>query len=167
MLLTTFVQLATAKRPLPTHCGHSAHPNICSRGKMTPSTPPSEKRAFVERLMVLSGLALAGCGENHQETAQQQIVSYSPVELESEATPTHEKSFQLISIDGPTRFATFQLLISQSGNQCSTVTSAILKGGLAGMDEWRVKCADTGDWSIWFQRGRPPDVLSCSTTDCT
>lgn len=114
----------------------------------------------------ITGLALTACDENGQETAQQQPISYATRAPGSTATPTNDTSFELISADGPQRLARLQSMITDADKQCNFATGGIFKGGFDGSDEWLVKCADSGNWIIWFRRGRPPEILSCSTTDC-
>ena len=104
-------------------------------------------------------LSLMSCDRQPDNQALQQTVSYSPRQPGSFATPTHETSFQLLALDGPTRFANFQQLMLESDKPCDAVTSAVLKGGLEGTDEWRVRCANSGDWSVWIQSHGPIEVV--------
>ena len=120
----------------------------------------NQKRLLPALLVVV---VAAGCSDKPRETLEP--VSYSAYDPGTVVTPTSESSLQLMSADGPTRFATFQNLITKAGKRCSFVTSAVLKGGIAGTDEWRVKCADSADWSIWLGQ-RAPQVLSCSEAKC-
>lgn len=72
----------------------------------------------------------------------------------------------LIAGDGPTRLANLRALIMQAGKQCQYVTSGILIGGLDGTDEWRVKCTDSGTWTIWLKPDGAPEVDRCSDSEC-
>jgi hypothetical protein len=108
-------------------------------------------------LAAMIALSSGGC-EDKQRSVVQQSVSYSSRDPGSSATPTHETSFWLLGVDGPSRLASLQALIVRSGKPCVVVTRAVLKGGLDGTDEWRVNCADSGDWAIWFRPGQT-DIL--------
>ena len=108
---------------------------------------------------------LASCGRE-PEGAPEQAVSYSPREPGFVGAPTHEISFHMLAVDGPARFANFQSFILESGKQCDVVTSAVFKGGLDGTDEWRVRCANTGGWSVWIHSPRSIEVVRCSSAGC-
>lgn len=114
----------------------------------------------------VAGTVLVGCDEQRPEKMQEQSISYSSREPGSTAAPTNERSFELIDADGPKRFRRFRKMISDAGEQCGVVTSAMLRGGVGGTDEWRISCADTGHWSIWLQAGGSTEVLRCSTSQC-
>lgn len=110
-------------------------------------------------------LCAAGCG-THRATPEKQTISYAVREPGSDTMPTHETSFRMIAYDGPTRFGAFRALLIQAGNQCGTIKSAVLMGGVAGTDEWRVKC-DAFTWGVWFQPDGTTDVFRCqSETAC-
>lgn len=110
-------------------------------------------------VFALGLLATSGCHERRISDDQEQIVSYAPRSPGSVAAPTHETSFRLIAVDGPTRFESFRLLFKDAAKRCALVTSAILQGGLDGTDEWRVKCTDSGVWTIWFRPGAVVEIL--------
>jgi hypothetical protein len=112
------------------------------------------------------GLVAAACEREAADTPQQDAVSYAPYEPGSPVIASNPSSFRLISAGGPARFATFQQLITHSGNTCDRVTSAVLKGGMEKADEWRVNCASSGNWSIWLNDAREPEVKHCSTAEC-
>lgn len=115
---------------------------------------------------VLPGITLIGCDENREEATQQQSISYATREPGSTTTPTNETSFALISAGGLQRLARLQSMIIEEGNQCNFVTNGIFKNGFDGTDKWLVTCADSGNWTIWFQPGQRPEVLKCSTSEC-
>jgi hypothetical protein len=109
-------------------------------------------------------MLVAGCGDEDRNAAEQ--VSFASHDPGANVAPTHDRSFLLLSVDGPTRLANLQMLVTESGNQCSFVTSGRLIGALDGTDEWRVKCADSGTWAVWLKPGAGVDVVRCSTADC-
>jgi len=105
-------------------------------------------------MTALVALSTVGCGRQKSDDSEQRQVSYYPREPGSVASPTHETSFQLMAADGPTRLASIQAMIVQAGKPCDRVTRAVFKGGLDGTDQWRIRCADSGDWSMWLSPGR-------------
>ena len=121
---------------------------------------------LVCRVATVAFIGFAGACDENQSKVQRPSVSYAVYESGSAATATNPASFELISADGPVRFARFQQLITKTGAECNWVNSAILKGGLLGTDEWRVNCTDSGEWSIWFHANRRPEIISCSTGAC-
>lgn len=123
-------------------------------------------RMFKIAAALMAGTAILGCDDERQERAQHQSISYSVREPGSTVAPTNDISIALIAADGPRRFVTFQKMVSDAGEQCSVVTSAILRGGVGSTDEWRVSCADSGHWSIWLKAGGSEEVLRCSTSEC-
>ena len=123
--------------------------------------------ALVARaLAALTLLQLVGCGER-SEPDERKDISYSVREPGSAAAPTNEESIYLITLDGPTRFAKFQALITQSGGRCDAVTAGVLIGGLDQTDEWRVKCTPAGTWQIWIKPAGPPEIVPCSSSNCS
>ena len=108
---------------------------------------------------------LIGCEQAPTHPPQEQI-SYSTREAGSVAMPSNDESFRLIAATGESRLAAFQNIISTAGEECSFVTSAIFKDGLGGTDEWRVRCSDSGNWSVWFHSDRQPEVVRCTPTGC-
>jgi hypothetical protein len=131
-------------------------------------TPPV-RAFFLASIAAGAGVAvfLAGCSRGDHRSADELAVSYAPREPGSGVTPTHEISFALIAADGPTRHANFQRLITDSSKPCKFVTSAVLKGGLDGTDEWRVTCADAGRWAVWFRPDGASDLIQCTSRACT
>jgi hypothetical protein len=103
-----------------------------------------------------------GCGSGRHEPAESRAVSFMSREPGSQATPTTDASFQLLAADGPTRFATLQDFIIQSGNHCSAVTKGVFEGSLDGTDEWSVDCVDGGAWQLWIGSNRAPEVSARS-----
>jgi hypothetical protein len=81
--------------------------------------------------------------------------------------PTTDASFEMLAADGPTRFASFHELIVAAGKRCTSVTMAVLRGGLDGTDEWRVDCQDSGKWQVWLRTDAQPDVDHCKNANCT
>jgi hypothetical protein len=126
-------------------------------------TPAPLVRLFTASV---AALQLINCGGERKSSPEQQAVSYASREAGSVATPTHETSFQLLAADGPTRLASLQNLIIQSGKQCRFVTSGVLKGGLDGTDEWRVKCVDSGEWAVWFRPAGAAEIIQCASAAC-
>ena len=115
-----------------------------------------------------AALCLGACGSKDEKAAATwRPDPYASREPGSDVAPTNDASFQLLGADGPTRFASLQALIVQTGKACSTVRRAILEGGLEGTDEWRVDCADSGRWQVWFRPDSAPDVDHCANANCT
>jgi hypothetical protein len=56
----------------------------------------------------------------------------------------------------------FQGLVSSYGNKCSVVTKAVLKGGLEGIDLWKVTCIDSGVWLVTFTGEDRTEISNCS-----
>lgn len=129
---------------------------------------PNMRSALIGRVAAVAIAApwVSNCGGERNSPAEQQIISYASREPGSPAMPTNETSFQLLAADGPDRLANFQKLIVESGKPCDFVTSAVLKAGLEGTDEWRVKCANSGAWAVWFQSDGPTEFMQCSGTGC-
>jgi len=111
---------------------------------------------------------LGGCGNAQRDDGPRQFSTYEARAPGSVASPTNDASFQFFIEDGPTRFANFHTLFVQAGKQCSAVTSATLEGGIDGTDEWRVSCADSGPWQLWFRPdgGVAPEFDHCATAKC-
>jgi hypothetical protein len=109
-------------------------------------------------------LCIGSCGRH--DPAPKQTISYASVEPGSDATPTSDASFQLMQADPMTRLASLGDLVVHAGNRCSTVTKGLLEGGLDGTDEWRVECADSGTWQIWFRPDSAPEVDHCANAKC-
>jgi hypothetical protein len=65
-------------------------------------------------------------------------------------------------MDGPTRLDSIGEILRHQGIECETVTGAVLKAGYAGMDVWRVSCADSGDWLLSIDDRPPTSAVSCS-----
>ena len=110
--------------------------------------------------------ALVSSCDDQRRSEQDQIVSYASHEPGSVRRPTNEASFRLLGAEGPARLEYLRMQIIQSGKQCNFVTSAIFVGGLDGTDEWRVRCGDSGDWSLWFRADGATDLNSCSKSNC-
>jgi len=108
----------------------------------------------------------AGCGSRQHNPPPQQQDPYASREPGSDVSPTSDSSFQLLGEDGPTRFAEFQSVLVARGKRCGSFTRAVLEGGLDGTDEWRVNCADSGRWQVWFRPDSDPDVDHCANAKC-
>jgi hypothetical protein len=126
------------------------------------------RSGYLSRLSgaALAVLAVASCGPGQHNAPTNQSLSYDSREPGSDASPTNDESFQLLSADGPARFATLQTLIVQAGKHCASVTKGVLEGGLDGTDEWRVNCADTGAWQLWFNADGGTAVDHCANAKC-
>jgi len=84
----------------------------------------------------------------------------------SNAAPTHDTSFGLLEIDPTARLSILQNVIVRSGKRCRAIVRGALEEGLDGTDEWRVDCADTGPWQVWFKPGDQTEVVHCSKVSC-
>lgn len=124
--------------------------------------------SFALAVAAAAALFLGACGSKDQKAAARwKVDPYASREPGSDVAPTNDASFQLLGADGPTRFASLQALIVQNGKACGAVRRAVLEGGLEGTDEWRVDCADSGRWQVWFRPDSAPDVDHCANTNCT
>ena len=124
--------------------------------------PPGRRASALVPLALL--LALGSCGEGGDEPPPPQpSVRLSPREPGSIALPTSPRSVRLYSIDAALRFVLFKDMLLEAGQPCAAVTGAVLKGGAAGMDVWRVSCSDSGDWAVSIDADSPPTVLRCSS----
>jgi hypothetical protein len=118
----------------------------------------------------IAGLALAmlcaGCSQSKDDNPP--IPSASPVDVERSLSlsPTNAQSFELMSADVQTRFATVRALFQQSGNPCGAVTRATFEGGLDGTDEWRVICTESGAWQMWLNFDGRIDFQHCKDSRC-
>jgi hypothetical protein len=111
--------------------------------------------------------SLTNCDGEYNSPVEQQNISYASRDPGSAATPTQEISFQLLAADGQVRLAHFQKLMVESGKRCDVVTSGVLKVGLDDTDEWRVKCANSGDWAVWFRSNGTTEIMHCSRDNCS
>jgi hypothetical protein len=117
--------------------------------------------------VTLALLCCAGCGDDDSDNAASTQPAPQPaVEPGSNATPTNGASFHLISDDAATRLTTLQAVIVGLGHRCASVTKGVLTGGLAGTDEWRVDCSDSGAWQVWFSEDTGIQVYHCSDAKC-
>jgi hypothetical protein len=80
----------------------------------------------------------------------------------SKAKPSNKYSRQLFNMNDQVRLATFRNYMTQSGQQCALVTSAVLRGGYRHMDFWRVACSDSGDWMVSVMPDSATKILSCA-----
>lgn len=117
--------------------------------------------------MGIALVCLAGCGGGQSSPPKQKPDVYDAREPGSDVSPTNDASFQLLGVDGPTRFASMQQLILHYGKRCGSVTKAVIVGGTDGTDEWRVDCGDTGKWQVWFNADSEPSVAQCANAACT
>lgn len=115
--------------------------------------------------VAIAAAGAGACGSGAKEPSQQ-APDYATHEPGSDVAPTSDASFQLLAADGPTRFAALQQLIVQAHHACSAVTKGVLTGGLDGTDEWRVDCADSGPWQVWFKPDSEPEVARCANEKC-
>lgn len=116
--------------------------------------------------VTIASLCAAGCGGGRHDKAPPQADNYAAQEPGANVTPTSDASFQLMGEDGPSRFEQLQQLIAARENQCSSVTKAVILGGLEGTDEWRVSCADSGTWLIWYRPDQDPELDHCTNPKC-
>jgi hypothetical protein len=107
------------------------------------------------------------CGRNGDNSEAQNPVSYASHDPGSDPIPTNDDSYQLMALDPLTRLTTTRALVVQAGQRCSAVTKAVLEGGLDGTDEWRVTCADTGEWQLWLRPNSERDLVHCHNEQCT
>ena len=113
----------------------------------------------------LNVTALKGCGGKSRAPVEHQVQSYGAREPGSVGTPTNETSLMWMSRDGPRRFLEIEWVITEAGNQCANVTRAIFKGGVGGIDEWRVSCSDSGEWVIWLRPDKT-EISQCTPSTC-
>lgn len=118
-------------------------------------------------VIALASPCVAGCDGRQPSAASRKADVYASREPGSDAAPTNDASFQLLAADGPTRFQAVRDVITQAGKNCSAVTRAVLEGGMDGTDEWRVNCADSGNWQLWFRPDGGRDVDHCSNAKCS
>ncbi len=118
-------------------------------------------------VVVLGNVCLVGCGDEAHSAAEQQPAPDLSAEHRSNARATNPTSFKLMAANGPKRLATLQAVVTGLGQRCNLVTSGVLTAGLDGTDEWRVTCADSGEWAVWFSRAGKTEVLHCSRVNCT
>jgi len=112
-------------------------------------------------------LALATlCVDCSGSTPNNQATQSAARQSDSSTSPTNDWSFQLLFKDDPTRFAIMQTIFEQSGKRCRAVTQVAFKGGLDGTDEWRVDCADSGKWQVWFKPEGRIDFDECEAGGC-
>lgn len=90
-------------------------------------------------------LLASSCGSQPSDQSRRVVVSDRS--HETGAVPTNGASWALFG-DPAKRRASLQAALVSSGEQCSLVTEALLKGGFEGTDLWRVSCADSGDWLV-------------------
>jgi len=118
---------------------------------------------MINRSAMLLTVLLTACGGDAPSEPEQPPVSYVAREPGSNVQATNPSSFELLFASGPVRFESLRQLIIAKGKQCDAVTGAHLLGGLAGSDEWRVTCQNTGEWTVWLRSEAPNEVLRCST----
>jgi hypothetical protein len=116
-------------------------------------------------MLAAASALLSGC-DDQPRSQPSQIVSYASHEPGSNPAPTNEASFRLLGAEGPARLDYLRMLIVRSGKQCNSVTRATFMGGFEGTDQWRVKCADSGDWSLWFRSDGGTELSARSTSNC-
>ncbi len=108
---------------------------------------------------------LAACGPvatapgNHSDQAS---ADTSPSEPGSNAKPANKWSQKLYDMDGPARLVALKGMIESSGNQCDSVTTAVLKGHEGKMDMWHATCGN-GDWMVSIDEDASTKTLSCET----
>jgi hypothetical protein len=116
-------------------------------------------------LLALATLCVACSGSRQDNPITQQALNDAG-ERDLNTSPTNDRSFQLLFKDDPTKFAIIQALFDQSGKRCGSVTRAAFKGGVDGTDEWRVDCADSGLWQVWFKPDWRIDFDQCEKNRC-
>ncbi len=110
-------------------------------------------------------MMLAGCGADVTSADgndQSSVSDASPSEPGSNAKPANKWSQKLYDMDGPARLAALKGMIESSGNQCDSVTTAVLKGHEDKMDMWHVTCGN-GDWMVSIDEDASTKTLSCET----
>ena len=121
------------------------------------------KEILVNALVVTFALASAACDQPTNANESGPTVSYERVDSGSNAKPSNAYSKQLFDMGDQVRLATFRNYMTQSGERCGLVTSAVLRGGYHHMDMWRVTCSDSGEWMVSIQPNSSTKVLSCAT----
>ena len=120
--------------------------------------------------LFLAGIGLAGLSTlfsaNPPPAAptaspQAPAANMGPLDPESHARPSNRYSQQMFDMDPGKRLATFQALLTTSGEKCSAANEAVLKGSLKHKDDWRVTCVDTGDWMIEVSPDSSTRLLNC------
>lgn len=114
--------------------------------------------------VMLAAFCVIGCNERPDATSN--ATTYQPNEARTVSPPTNDASYKLLEQDPDIRMAALQALIIDSGHACSAVVKSKFEGGLDGSDEWRVDCADTGPWAVWFRPADPAQVERCSSATC-
>ena len=112
-------------------------------------------------------LPACGSGDAQQDSSRQRADVYEAREPGSDISPTSDFSFQLLGVDGPSRFASLQQLMVQKGKRCASVTKAVIVGGMDGTDEWRIDCSDTGRWQLWLSEDSGASISQCTNPKCT
>jgi hypothetical protein len=114
--------------------------------------------------LLLVALCLAGCDEHRSGTSS--VASGHREETSTVSPPTNDASYKLLEQDPDARLAALQAEVVGSGHPCARGVKAEFEGGLDGSDEWRVDCADSGPWAVWFRPADPPQVERCSGATC-
>jgi hypothetical protein len=115
--------------------------------------------------MLLAVLCIA-CSPSSKGNDGGRDTALNLVETDSRNSPTNERSFELLFKEDALRFAIFQSIFQQLGKRCSAVTKATFEGGLDETDEWRVDCADSGAWQVWFKPDGRIDFDQCDQRSC-
>ena len=89
-------------------------------------------------------------------------MSYARIDPGSKSRPSNKYSRQLFDMTDQVRLATFRNYMTQSGERCALVTSAVLRGGYHHMDMWRVACSDSGEWMVSIDPDSSTKILSCA-----
>lgn len=98
----------------------------------------------------------------NDSSARRVVISDASRDPGSLVVPTNEFSLALIGSDPSSRREWFRSTVITAGNQCTLVTSAILKAGDDGIDLWRVGCSDAA-WLVTLGPALRTSVDSCST----
>jgi len=114
-------------------------------------------------VLTLASVACSQPVKTNESANAETAVSYARLDAGSKARPSNHSSKQLFNMGDQVRLATFRNYLTQSGQQCALVTSAVLKGGYHHIDMWRVGCSDTGEWMVSIEPDSSTKILSCTT----
>ncbi len=116
-------------------------------------------------LLAALAFACAACDQppnSNDSATSAPMVSYARLDPGSKAKASNAYSKQLFNMGDQVRLATFRNYMTQSGEQCDLVTSAVLRGGYHHMDMWRVACSDSGEWMVSVKPDSSTKILSCA-----
>jgi hypothetical protein len=116
---------------------------------------------FLSLVLVAGAMIGAGCRQRQYPQAQYLIVVDADQDPGAHVAATNEVSLLLLEGDSSARRVWFQSFLAQHGHSCTSVTSAVLKGGDDGTDVWRVGCVE-GAWLVTLGPGTRASADGCS-----